>query len=217
LEHLSNLLIEEIVASAFFKWFQNKCIRILDSFCFQCSYSWVLMIFQRVHPLENWFKMICDLLILNHLLKQWSIGERLLVSFERNELAVYWGTFDRFWAFNHFSGSPFIFIPATILVLVMFIIVARSEVNKRNLLTSHEQSAFTVNLTLRVDLFESDSHALYAFVVERYLNKLLVTDVLFTFFDDNQKPDLGWVFRFVVGLCLVECFSKRFLVAIFRI
>jgi hypothetical protein len=73
----------------------------------------------------------------------------------------------------------------------MFIIVACSEVNKRNLLTSHEQSAFTVSPTFRVDLFESDSHALYAFVVERYLNKLLVTDVLFTFFDDNQKPDLG--------------------------
>ncbi len=66
-------------------------------------------------------------------------------------------------------------------------------------MTSHEQSAFSVNLALRVDLFESDSHALYAFVVERYLNKLLITDVLFTFFDNNQKPDLGWVFLFVVG------------------
>jgi hypothetical protein len=99
----------------------------------------------------------------------------------------------------------------------MFIIVARSEVNKRNLVTSHEQSAFSVNLALRVNLFESDSHALYAFVVERYLNKLLITNVLFTFFYDNQKPDLGWVFLFVVGLCLVECFRKRFLVAIFRI
>ena len=52
----------------------------------------------------------------------------------------------------------------------MFIIVARSEVNKRNLVTSHEQSAFSVNLALRVNLFESDSHALYPFVVERYLN-----------------------------------------------